>query len=643
MIYPSGRYNLNFDLCAGFLNLFLLFTFFRKKNVRNLRSHLVALMTLTLMLSAFAEFATGAFRNVGSSSLPVLEAVTCFAHFFHISVEYLMALYVLELTGRAYSFTWKKYLFFSVPEIALAVATVLPCIRRLLYSYDVSGQYTRESFYSFYAFVASCYVLYSMLLLLRYRKSMGKDFWYILTCFYAFLGGLILELINPYLRASIFMQSLFMTGCLLILENNDEMMDAETGLFSAYALKRDAEVLFGNRTSSYAIAVKLQHYQHYSMMLGMDTTNRILREIGRWLMRFEGARTHIYRTGTGEFALLLGGCTEEAASSVAQQILNKFSGVWEFHTMRMPISVQVWMTKVPEQMKTQEQLGIFVGAEYNDRLPKDRIYLADELREEERRISVEMAVRRALENRSLEVYYQPIYDTKCGKIHSAEALVRLKDEELGMISPEEFIPVAEQTGMIAQIGDFVFTEVCRFLSSGAPQHAGLQFVEVNLSAVQCMDTQLPERLLSIAEGYGVSPSEINLEITESAMVYSMNTMRSVMEELTKDGFSFALDDFGTGRANLSYLQNFPFRIIKVDKSFLWAEGESEDNHVIFENMLSLIRGLRREAVAEGVETKEQRDMLISHGVEYLQGFYYSKPVPEQEFMKYLEEFCLSEG
>ena len=439
MIYPSGRYNLNFDLCAGFLNLFLMFTFFRKKNVRNLRSHLVALMTLTLMLSAFAEFATGAFRNVGSSNLLLLETVTCFSHFFHISVEYLMALYVLELTGRAYSYTWKKYLIFSIPEIALAVATVLPCIRRLLYSYDVSGQYTRESFYPFYAFVASCYVLYSMLLLLRYRKSMGKDFWYILICFYAFLGGLILELINPYLRASIFMQSLFLTGCFLVLENNDEMMDAETGLFSAYALKRDAEVLFGNRMSSYAIAVKLQHYQHYSMMLGMDTTNRILRELGRWLMRFEGARTHIYRTGTGEFALLLGGCTEEAASSVAQQILNKFSGVWEFHTMRMPISVQVWMTKVPEQMKTQEQLEIFVGAEYNDRLPKDRIYLADELREEERRISVEMAVRRALENRSLEVYYQPIYDTKCGKIHSAEALVRLKDEELGMISPEEFI------------------------------------------------------------------------------------------------------------------------------------------------------------------------------------------------------------
>ena len=216
--------------------------------------------------------------------------------------------------------------------------------------------------------------------------------------------------------------------------------------------------------------------------------------------------------------------------------------------------------------------------------------------------------------------------------------MRLKDEELGMISPEEFIPVAEQTGMIAQIGDFVFTEVCRFLSSGAPQHAGLQFVEVNLSVVQCMDTQLPKRLVSIAESYGVLSSEINLEITESAMVYSMNTMRSVMEELTKEGFSFALDDFGTGRANLSYLQNFPFRIIKVDKSFLWAEGESEDNHVIFENMLSLIRGLRREAVAEGVETKEQRDMLISHGVEYLQGFYYSKPVPEQDFMKYLEEF-----
>lgn len=638
MAYPIGRYNLNFDLCAGFLNLLLLFVFFRRKNRRNFRVHLLLIMVMTMTVAAFGEFTTGYLRNEGCRNVLLLETVTGVAHYFYISVEYLLALYLLELTGRAHGLSQKRFLLISIPEFLFTAAFILPFVRERLFCYDAAGNYARGPLYFLYDLVVIFYSLYGFALMIGYRKVIRRDFGYVLVLYAGFLGSLFLELVNPYLRASIFMQSLFIAGCILLMDNGEEMVDGETGLYSSYALRQDADAMFGNGYSSHVIAVKLQHYEYYSVMLGAETTGKILGEIGRWLQEFAGRRTTVYRVGPGEFVMVLYNSGQEKAGETAEALRERFSHTWQYESMKVPVSAQIWMTQVPEQVKTVGQLMLFAQEGYNDRLPKDRVYLADEMKDEKRRIAVELAVRRALQQKTLEVYYQPIYDTGSGKIHSAEALVRLRDGELGMISPEEFIGIAEQTGLISQIGEFVFEQVCRFLSEKEPQKYGLEFVEVNLSTVQCMDTDLAERLLAIAQRYGVPAGRINLEITESAMIYSEDTMKSVMERLLQEGFRFSLDDFGTGHANYSYVRNFPFQLIKVDKSFLWAQSESEENHVIFENILSLIRGLHRKAVVEGVETKEQRDMLIAHGVEYLQGYFYSRPVPAQQFLDYIRKF-----
>ena len=638
MMYPMGRYNLNFDLAAGLLDLLLLFVLFRKRRVRSFRARIFFGMVAVTALAAFGEFATGALRNCGSRNLLLLEIATGAAHYFYISTGYMLFLYLLELTGGGYGMSRRRKLLISLPEYMLTAVMLLPFFRKMAYSYDAAGQYTRGNFYDFYAVVIAFYAVSCLILMLRYRKALGGDFWYLLVLYAGWMGSFLLELVSPYLRVSVFLQSLFLAGCTILMDNGEEFQDAETGLLSGYALNKDARVLFGDHYSSCLIAVKLQHYSYYSMMLGTEMTSGILQKIGVWLQNMAGRDSKVYRTGPGEFVILRYNCQREEAEPLAELLRERFCRSWQYGPIKLPVVAQIWMTQLPEKVKTPEQLAFFAQSGYNDRLPKNRIYMADEMWDEERRVSVEMAVKRALDGGSLQVFYQPIYDTRCGKIHSAEALIRLKDEKLGMISPEEFIGIAEQTGMISQIGEFVFEQVCRFLASGAAQRAGLEFVEINLSTVQCMDAELSGRLLSIAEQYGISPSEINLEITESAMIYSKETMRKVMGELQAEGFSFALDDFGTGRANYSYLKDFPFRLIKVDKSFLWAEGESEESHVIFENMLALIRGLHRQAVVEGVETQTQRDMLTTHGVEYLQGFYYSGPVPEQDFLDYLKQF-----
>ncbi len=640
MLYPAGRYNLNFDLCAGVLDLLLLISLLNKRNTRSSRVRIFISMLIFMIVAAFGEFGTGVLRNTGHGFGAFPVALTAVAHFSYITVEFVLALYVLELTGRAKGLSNARIMLLAAPEFIFTMSLILPWLRESIFYYDESGIYHRGMLYNIiYVSVVVFYSLYCLAIILWYRKVIHHDFVYVLGLYIGFLFSLLCELISPYLRASIFIQSLFLLGCTLLLGGEEQAADRDTGLYNSYELKKDIQKLWGTGYSTCVIAVKLQHLNYYSVMLGAETMHGVLKIIGDWLQQITAAdRMNGYRAGNSEFALLLYNADQDAAMNLAEDIRERFTRPWFCHGISVTIPAQVWLTEVPEKVKTERQLNFFIDAGYNSKLPMGRVYVADEMKDEERRIDVEMAVKRALENGGLEVYYQPIYDSRTGKIHSAEALVRLHDPVMGMIPPDEFIAVAEQTGTISQIGEFVFESVCRFLSEGRAQFYGLEFVEVNLSTVQCMDMGLAKRLAAIAAKYDVPTSSINLEITESAVIYSEWMMKQVMQELQEEGFSFALDDFGTGHANYSYILNYSFRLIKIDKSFLWALNTKPENGVIFENMLQLIRGLDRKAVVEGVETKEQRDLLLEQGVDFLQGYYYSKPVPEKEFLTYLGKF-----
>ena len=261
----------------------------------------------------------------------------------------------------------------------------------------------------------------------------------------------------------------------------------------------------------------------------------------------------------------------------------------------------------------------------------------------ERRRLVERALYDALENDSIRIHYQPICDSKTGKIRSAEALVRLCDPNLGTVFPDEFIPIAEETGDIIWLGEYVFENACKFLSAGNALAHGLEYMEVNLSTIQCLDLDLANKFTAIADKYNISPSSITLEITETTEAYSEVGMRQVMTDLLAAGFSFALDDFGTGYANYSYIVNYPFKLIKIDKSFLWSINDKPENKIVFEAMLQLIDNLGKKTVVEGVETEEQQRLLTNKGVDYLQGYYYSKPIPENQFISYIKHHNAAAG
>ena len=250
----------------------------------------------------------------------------------------------------------------------------------------------------------------------------------------------------------------------------------------------------------------------------------------------------------------------------------------------------------------------------------------------------------AIKNDSIEMFYQPIYSLVEKRFTNAEALVRLKDSEsIGYISPEEFIPLAEKKGMIMPLSNLIFNHVFSFMSENGLRKKKVNHIEVNLSGLQSVDANLPKLMKSLLMKYNIAPDCVNLEITESIAVTSGYMLKKNMEELKKFGCSFAMDDFGTGYSNLSRIAKADFELIKIDKSLLWPcfkENGTEGTinaKILLENMISMLLKMGRKIVVEGIETKEQFEYLESLGITYAQGFYFSKPISEAEFLKFIED------
>jgi EAL domain-containing protein (putative c-di-GMP-specific phosphodiesterase class I) len=249
---------------------------------------------------------------------------------------------------------------------------------------------------------------------------------------------------------------------------------------------------------------------------------------------------------------------------------------------------------------------------------------------------IEDIIQNAMDHERLSVYYQPIYSVQEGRFASAEALLRLDDEEYGHISPELFIPVAEKNGVIHRIGTMVLEEVCRFIASDEFKELGLDYIEVNLSVTQCMRSNLAKEILQMFEKYHVRPEQINLEITETAAANSQNMMTENVRVLAEAGVPFSLDDYGTGYSNICRVTSLPLEIVKLDKSFTELE-ENPKLEVVVRNTVKMVKEMNMKIVVEGIETEEMAKKFSDLQCEYIQGFYYSKPLPRDEFVSFLRQ------
>jgi predicted signal transduction protein with EAL and GGDEF domain len=247
------------------------------------------------------------------------------------------------------------------------------------------------------------------------------------------------------------------------------------------------------------------------------------------------------------------------------------------------------------------------------------------------RISLRTKLSHALKRQELSLHYQPQVDLQSGRIIGAEALLRWNQPMLGMVSPAQFIPIAEENGLIIPIGEWVLREACR--QNQEWRKLGLPDITVatNLSAVQFRQKNFDKMIMAIVHESGLAPSACELEITESVVMQDAGTTIALLQQLKTFGLKLSMDDFGTGYSSLNYLKKFPIDKLKIDQSFVRDMMIDPDDAVIASTIISMAQSLRLKVIAEGVETVEQLAFLRQQGCDEMQGYYFSKPLPAEKF------------
>lgn len=324
---------------------------------------------------------------------------------------------------------------------------------------------------------------------------------------------------------------------------------------------------------------------------------------------------------------------------IAGEIRERFRQSWVANETELYLNVSFAQISSKSGLKSSDQvveslmLTLFeIGQREDD---KHEIFNLDNSKLLEREVSVKRALDRAVEEDKVEVFFQPLVDAKTGRLIAAEALARIRDENGKIIPPIEFIELAEKNGQINRLGEQVLEKVCEFIQVHGMKKLGMEWINVNLSPVQCMNRELYVRFVEILNKHSVQPRYIHLEITEASMI-DYDILMEQMSLLWKEGFCFALDDYGSGYSNLSRVKRFPFTNIKLDMVVVHEHCKDPDQ--VLPVFVEVFKDKGFTITAEGIEDEEIAQEMTNIGCDYLQGYLYSKPIPIPEFLdKYASE------
>jgi diguanylate cyclase (GGDEF)-like protein len=346
----------------------------------------------------------------------------------------------------------------------------------------------------------------------------------------------------------------------------------------------------------------------------------------------------IARLGGDEFVVLVSQIHEaQELAIVAQRVLDELSQPFALGEHEVVVSASMGISVCPDDSRDVETLLRNADlAMYRAKTAgKNRYKFFTESMNANafRRLQLENQLRKAVDQERLAVYYQPKIDLQTGRVTGAEALLRWTDPELGVVTPDEFIPLAEETGLIAPIGTWVAQQTCAQVRRWSESELGLRSIAINVSGVQFQDRHLVRMLRGALEACRIDPSQLEVEITESTLMRDETRVVGILQEFRDMGLSVSIDDFGTGYSSLRYLREFPVDQVKIDRSFLRGVGSDAGADDLVSAIISMCKVLRLKTVAEGVETEAQLAFLRDHGCDEYQGYLFSPPVPPDEFEK----------
>ncbi|MDD2059816.1 EAL domain-containing protein [Pseudomonas sp. GD03860] len=400
---------------------------------------------------------------------------------------------------------------------------------------------------------------------------------------------------------------------------------AEQALASAQANKRGCALLL----------LDLDHFQSINDGLGHNVGDQLLKVVGERLKSLLGNGVTLARLGGDEFAVLAENCPQVGqAAALAQRIIDGMKEPFELDAQRLFISVSIGISLFPGDALSAEQLLRNADSALFKAKSCGRagyaLYTEELTAHAQQRVETAGELRRALEQEELRVYYQPVHDLRSGRMIGVEALVRWQHPQRGLVPPGEFIPIAERTGLIADIDTWVLHQACAQMVAWQAAGQQLEFVAVNLSSRLFGQRDLYQQVAKVLHDTRLDPGLLELEVTESAVMEDHEVALEQLHRLRELGLRLAIDDFGTGYSSLLRLKRLPVQKLKIDQGFVAGLPSDEDDAAIVRVIIALGRSMGMEVHAEGIEQAEQARFLLDHECQMGQGYWFGRPVPAQQ-------------
>lgn len=515
---------------------------------------------------------------------------------------------------------------------------VLNLFTGILFYYDAAGRYCRGPLNRAVFLLPIVELVLLGLCYFRNRGSVSTRVIYVLRSLPPIV--LILSLLQ------VFYPELYLNGMLsstvsLILfisfQTHTSDRDSLTGIRNRNNFLTELNLRLAGHQPIQIILVALQSFSDLNLRYGHNTGDALLYEAARYL-EYLYPQGRAFRTSSVNFALVLPWRSQEEADDALDTIFRRFQEPWvlgDFSCLLPFYMVDLRCAgsgDSPEEIIDQLEYSLNLAKKESQHLVRFDESIRRKMRQKQELIDI---MQRSVKERRFRVWYQPIYCCHDDVFCSAEALLRLSDYQGNPVSPEVFIPLAEETGMISELTWIVLEEICRLLSS--QRAVGLKSVSLNLSMRQLLDPELPSRIQEYLTRYQVSPDRLKLEITERLLLHDAQYAKRQLAALAAIGLEIYMDDFGTGYSNLTGVLDYPFSFIKLDRSLVLHVPGDRQAELMLRSLITMFHSLGKRLIVEGVETAQQAEYLRACGADMIQGFYYARPMPSEQLVTFLQE------
>ena len=616
----------------------LILYFYERRTVINAREKLYRaclwLSLFSIMLDAVCVFLEGHYGTAAHGINMVLNSI-----YFMLTVIIcsLIAAYVfIMMLAHVYDKKCLKRAFRGLAAVNIIYlgALIVNIRTGLLFYFDQSGIYHRGglNILGYGVMVAEIVMVY--LCYWKNRPSVSES---IVRIIHTLPPVMILLFAFQMIYPSMLMNGTGMAIANLILfisfQNREFKKDHLTKAGNRESFFENISLRMAGRQQFQIIMVALRKFDVINKNYGHQKGDEFLYHIATELRRII-PEAEVFRFGNVEFALIVPFESEETSKENYLAVKKRCRGTWSVEDIHTHIKTVFMYLEYLGQQSTPSQLmnHLEYAIQKAKEAPDQSLHFTESgIREYEEEKKILEIMQQSVEQRRFRVWYQPVLH-KGGSFSSAEALLRLNDYEGNPVPPSRFIPIAEESGLIDDLSWIVLEEVCELLEKNP--ESSLKSISINLSMQQFADAGIEGRILDCLKRHHLDPGRLKIEVTERVILHDMRYMKNVMYNMSRAGIGFYLDDFGTGYSNLASVLEFPFECVKIDRSLLIGFPGNPDSEMLIKTLIELFHSMGEAVVVEGIEDESQAELLKEMGADRIQGYYYSKPLPEEIFAKY---------